>query len=212
MMKCKVRNTLLMCIFICSFNVSMAASPLSTSGKFSVLSVDMGAGCAIRLLDLYGGHLQSGMPAKASYWTDKPPVRSSLGNFGINFECHRGQPLDDVAKSYGSRWDVRGRRWAPYYEDRSEQRLAGPVSRIYQLQTTNATGFLRTTDQINGEESERVRFYAFCLFRADIAICGDGQSRFLKEPSGDFLLYILRVLRSVEFINSSGTTDEEKKP
>jgi hypothetical protein len=43
-------------------------------------------------------------------------------------------------------------------------------------------------------------------------MCGDGQLRVPKEPSDDFLPYILRVLGSVEFINSPDATAEGKNP
>jgi hypothetical protein len=43
-------------------------------------------------------------------------------------------------------------------------------------------------------------------------MCGDGQLSVPKEPSDDFLPYILRVLGSVEFINSPDATAEGKNP
>lgn len=61
---------------------------------------------------------------------------------------------------------MRGKRWKPYYEDNSEQRLTAPVSRIYQVRSMNATGFVRTTDQIDGEEVQRVRFIASAYLMA----------------------------------------------
>jgi hypothetical protein len=172
----------------------------------------MESGCNISLLDFYGGHLKSGMPENATYWTDAPPINSNIGDFRIVFECRTNQQSHDAANLYGGRWDVHSKRWIPYYKNSREQRLASPVSRIYQVQSRNAAGFLRTTDQINGEESQRVRFYTFCLFHMDKAVCGDGQSRFLTEPSGDYLPYILRILRSVEFTDAPPETGKITKP
>jgi hypothetical protein len=211
-MKLKIKVGLLVCAVICGANVGVTAAHLATVDKPPILSVDMGAGCAISVIDLYRGHLKSGMPANASYWTDTPPVRSSLGDFGINFECNAKQRSDDVANLYGARWDARRKRWTPYYENSDEQRLAAPVSRIYQLRSKNSTGFLRTIDQINGDESQRVRFYKFYLFHSGKSVCGDGQSRRLTEPSGDYLPYIMRVLQSVEFIDSPERSGGAKKP
>lgn len=92
-----------------------------------------------------------------------------------------------------------------YFENDIERQLVAPVSRIYQLRSKNATGFLKTTDQINGEENQRVRFYGFCLFHADKAVCGEGQSMRLAEPKGNYLPYILRVLQSVSFVDSQSS-------
>ncbi|MFM0227250.1 hypothetical protein [Paraburkholderia dipogonis] len=208
-MKSRLKINLLLCTAICRVSVGYTVTPVATEDKFPVLAVDMGADCAISVIDYYGGHLASGVVANASYWTEKPPVPSTIEKFSLRFKCIDVQSSDGTALAYGAAWDMRGKRWKPYYEDNSERRLTAPVSRIYQVRSINATGFLRTTDQINGEEAQRVRFYSFCLFNGHKAVCGDGQSMRLREPQRDFLPYILRVLRSLSFIDSQSKTSNQ---
>lgn len=83
-----------------------------------------------------------------------------------SLQVHRRAVVGWTALAYGAAWDMRGKRWKPYYEDNSEQRLTAPVSRIYQVRSMNATGFVRTTDQIDGEEVQRVRFIASAYLMA----------------------------------------------
>jgi len=145
--------------------------------------------------------LQSGMPKNASYWTDVPPVHSTLDKFSIDFECQVSQELENAAPNFGARWDERESIWRLYYGDENDKKILPPVSQIYQIKSRNAVGFLRTTDQINGDEAQRVRFYSFCLFHGKAAVCGTGQSMRLEEPKGDYLPAIVRILRSVSFID-----------
>ncbi|PMS22161.1 hypothetical protein C0Z18_06575 [Trinickia dabaoshanensis] len=179
-----------------------AFGQLTIAVKHEVLSVDMGQpGCVISVVDYFDGHLASRMKMTAGYWTDVPPVQSTLGDFGIRFKCRIGQQFDDAAQKYGAQWDEGGRIWKLYDEDASDRKLLRPVSKIYQLKSPNATGFLRTTDEISGDENQRVRFYSFCLFHEKAAVCGEGQSMKLKEPKGDYLPAILRILRGVSFVD-----------
>jgi hypothetical protein len=178
----------------------------AAEAKYNTLSVDMGQpGCEISTVDFYGGHLESGIKDSASYWVDAPPVRSSVGDFSINFKCQINKNSDDVAHAYGASWNSAEKAWMPYYQDANDQKILAPASKIYQLKSSNAVGFLRTTDQVTGDEDQRVRFYSFCLFHGEEAVCGDGQSMRLAEPKGNYLPYILRVLRSVTF--SGGQKD-----
>jgi len=190
----------LFCMLQCGTSVVFAQQNAGTGRQ--VLSVDMGQpGCAISVTDFYGGHLQSGMPKNASYWTDVPPVHSTLDKFSIDFECQVSQELENAAPNFGARWDERESIWRLYYEDENDKKILPPVSQIYQIKSRNAVGFLRTTDQINGDEAQRVRFYSFCLFHGKAAVCGTGQSMRLEEPKGDYLPAIVRILRSVSFID-----------
>lgn len=199
-MKKKTMMAMLLVIQQCCC-ASVAFSQSNTGAEHRSLSVDMGApGCAIDVVDFYGGHFKSGMPKNASYWTDVPPVRNTLERFGINFECQPGQDFVDVGHNFGAQWDEDKKKWDLYYEDANDSKILPPVSRIYQLKSSNATGFLRTTDEISGDEDQRVRFYSFCLFHEETAVCGEGQSMRLEEPKGDYLPAILHILRSVSFV------------
>ncbi len=185
---------------ICLTQVAFGQSTIAV--KHEILSVDMGQpDCAISVVNYFDGHLASRMKMTAGYWTDTPPVQSTLGDFGIRFECQIGQQFDDAAQTYGAQWNEGKKKWDLYYEDANDSKILPPVSRIYQLKSRNASGFMRTTDQINGEEDQRVRFYSFCLFHDKAAVCGTGQSMRLEEPKGDYLPFIMRVLRSVNFVD-----------
>jgi hypothetical protein len=199
------RNLLIGALFFYEiFSNQIAFGQSTIAMKNEILSVDMGQpGCAISVINYFDGHLASRMKMTAGYWTDTPPVPSTLGDFGIRFKCRVGGQFDDAAQTYGAQWDEEKRIWKPYDEDESDRELLYPVSRVYQLKTPNATGFLRTTDEVSGDEDKRVRFYSFCLFHEKAAICGKGQSMKLEEPKGNYLPAILRILRSVSFIDGS---------
>ncbi|WP_206952526.1 hypothetical protein [Trinickia acidisoli] len=208
-MKKKIMTAMLLVILQCCC-AHVAFSQSSIEAKHHILSVDMGApGCAIDIADLYGGYLKSGMPKNASYSTDVPPVRSTLERFGINFECQTDQDFIDASHNFGAQWNEGKKRWDLYYEDANDSKILPPVSRIYQLKSRNASGFMRTTDQISGEEDQRVRFYSFCLFHDKAAVCGTGQSMRLEEPKGDYLPFIMRVLRSVNFVDDKKSDPDQ---
>lgn len=199
-MKDALKTFTLFLVFFCFASVAFGQSTIKTKAK--VLTVDMGQpGCVISVVDYYGGHLDSRMKKTAGYWVDVSPVHSTLGKLGVNFECQVGADLDGAAQAFGASWDSNRKTWRIYYKG-DDEKILSHVSRIYQLKSKNAVGFLTTTDQINGEESQRVRFYSFCLFHEKSAVCGDGQSMKLEEPRGDYLPYILHILRSVEFIEA----------
>jgi len=168
-------------------------------------------GCAISVVNYFDGHLASRMKMTAGYWTDTPPVQSTLGDFGIRFKCRIGQQFDDAAQTYGAQWDEGKRVWKLHDEDASDRKLLLPGSRIYQLKSSNATGFLRTTDEVSGDEDQRVRFYSFCLFHEKTAVCGEGQSMKLEEPKGNYLPAILRILRSVSFVDDRKGGDQRRR-
>ncbi|REG50418.1 hypothetical protein B0G80_6847 [Paraburkholderia sp. BL6669N2] len=191
----------------------LSRSPPLPRVGYRVLYADMGLpGCSISLKDFYGGHVESGANNNAWYWTDKPPVRSTLGpRLLIEFACGQANEgyadAQDKAQMYGASWDST-KGWAPYYVDDSEKKLLSPVTRIYQLKSENSNGFIRTRDDINGEERLRVRSYKYCLFHDDKAICGAGQTMRLSKPAQDYLPLILRILRSVRFVDVPSSEDK----
>jgi len=206
-MKRRLLTIILFFSQICSAQTAFGQSTIAV--KHEVLSVDMGRpGCAISVINYFDGHLASRTKMTAGYWTDTPPVQSTLGDFGIRFKCQIDQQFDDAAQTYGARWDEGKRIWSLYDENESDRKLLLPVSRIYQLKSSNATGFLRTTDEVSGDEDQRVRFYSFCLFHERTAVCGEGQSMKLEEPKGSYLPAILRILRSVSFLDDRGRSDQ----
>jgi hypothetical protein len=192
----------------CCANTAIAGSSPEIAKGYRILSADIGApGCSISLKDFYGGHVEGGADNNAWYWTDRPPVHSTLGpRLVIEFACGQASEgyaeAHDRAQMYGASWDSATKGWVPYYEDDSEKELLSPVTRIYQLKSENAAGFIRTTDETNGEERLRVRSYKYCLFHADKAICGAGESMRLMRPAEDYLPLIIRVLHSVKFVDA----------
>ena len=206
-MRRKLLSAALFAVEICSNRVAFAQSTIAV--KHEVLSVDMGQpGCAISVVDYFDGHLASRMKMTASYWTDVPPVQSTLGDFGIRFKCRIDRQFDDAAKIYGAQWDEGKRIWKLYDEDASDRKLLLPLSTVYQLKSSNAIGFLRTTDEISGDEDQRVRFYSFCLFHEKSAVCGEGQSMKLEGPKVDYLPAISRILRSLRFVDDRTGGDQ----
>lgn len=181
-------------------------------GKVKVLNVDTGNGCAIRILDRLNGHAASGapggMPGYASYWTDKPPIKTQIDKFRLVFQCIYPMPknINDIAHQYGAEYDQNKKKWVAYYVSTRDRGLLASVSRIYAVKAINATGFVRTTDETLGDPTLRVRFSSYCLFHENKSLCGNGQVMMLADPKGNLLPYALAVLRSIEFIDAPSST------
>ncbi|WP_157378212.1 hypothetical protein [Burkholderia ubonensis] len=130
-------------------------------------------------------------------------VNSENGrHFGFSIGCSdRIEDKNEIAKEHGGSYDDKKKRWAAYYVDDRDRKLLAPVTRIYSLASLNGDGFVRVTDDIVGEPSQRTRALSYCLFHDNKAICGEGQVMRLTEPKYNFLPAALKVLRSVQFVD-----------
>lgn len=184
----------------------------ATDSNFSAtepsrLVVDMGEQCAISVKDYFKGHLASGMPLNASYWTDKPPVQTLMSKFGVSFVC--ASLIDNskgvIARQHGAVYDEDRKKWVPYFESDSDARLLDTFTKVHNLKAVNGDGFYLTQDDRDGDPARRQRYLSFCIFHETMAVCGEEPVMYLSDPDGNMLPYVLDILRSVEFVGTSGS-------
>lgn len=194
--------------------VGFPSDQTSPSGKPLRLAVQMGGGCAVSIIDPYHGHFESGMPLHATYWTDKPPIPTKINDFSVNMICEdaTGESVDDIATKYGATYDQTAGKWRAHYVDDQDQALLSPVTHIYEVKSTNGSGFARTTDDVVGDTDQRVRSLSYCVFHENRAVCGNGQVMKLSDSKGNLLPFVMNVLRSIEFQDSSANSGASPTP
>ncbi|GAB3629583.1 hypothetical protein PTE30175_01286 [Pandoraea terrae] len=167
------------------------------------LFVDMGAGCAIRITDPFGGHLASNKQSGSTYWTDKPPIKTKISRFILQFYCDdlTMRSKAKVALERGGVYDEKLQRWEAHYASEWDAEGLRPVTTIRALNAVNGSGFYLTQDDTDGDEWRRERYLSFCLFHGTKAMCGGENVMRLEDPKGNLLPYYLKILRSIEFVD-----------
>ncbi|WP_157651087.1 hypothetical protein [Burkholderia ubonensis] len=206
-MRDKLSAILIGIIFVIVPFTSCATGGTFSDAKPSRLVVDMGEQCVIGIKDYFKGYLVSGMSLNASYWTDKPPIKTSLSKFGINFVCINlaGKSKEEVARQHGALYDEHGKKWIPYFESTRDEKLLGTFTNVFNLEAVNGNGFYLIQDDQDGDPDQRERYLSFCIFHEAMAVCGGEPVMYLSDPNGDLLSYVLEVLRSVEFVDTLGS-------
>ncbi|MCS3507394.1 hypothetical protein [Achromobacter sp. JUb104] len=169
------------------------------------LRVDMGDNCVIRIVDYFDGELSRRGPGLARYASEKAPVDTSLHKFGVPFTCGNN-PIsgnNSVAKKYGAILNIGNEDWEPLYptSDQDEIRGLRAVTSIHNFSSANASGFYKTQDADDGLPRLRDRAMTYCLFGEKKHVCGFMIVMRLNEPKTNQLPHILKVLRSVEFLD-----------
>ncbi|MEX3954080.1 hypothetical protein AB4Y40_41160 [Paraburkholderia sp. EG287B] len=205
-MRDKLRVVLLGIIFVIIPFVSYATDSAVAIAEPSRLVVDMGQKCVISVKDYFKGHLASGMPLNASYWTEEPPVKAPMLKFGINFVCTRlmDQSKEEIARQHGAVYDGNRKNWVPYFDSERNEKLLSEFTKVGNLDAVNGNGFYVIQDDRDGDPAQRERYLSFCIFHGAIALCGGEPVMYLSDPKSNLLPYALDILRSVEFIDFSG--------
>ncbi|UVE68538.1 hypothetical protein L2Y90_17325 [Burkholderia pyrrocinia] len=206
-MRDKLSAILIGIIFVIVPFISCATGSAFSGAKSSKLVVDMGGQCVISIKDYLQGYLAGGMPLNASYWTKKPPVKTSLSKFSVNFVCTGliGKSKEEIARQYGAIYDGYGKKWIPHFESKRDAKLLDKFTKVYNLEAVNGNGFYLIQDDRDGDPTQRERYLSFCIFHEAMAVCGGEPVMYLNDPNGDLLPYVLEVLRSVEFVDTSGS-------
>lgn len=202
----KFRVVLLGIVFLIIPFTSYAAHSTLQTTEPSRLLVDMGQKCIISVKDYFKGHLASEMPSHASYWTEKPPVKTLMSKFGVNFVCEslKDQSKEEVARQHGATYDGNRKNWIPYFDSERDAKLLGEFTTAGSLNAVNGNGFYVIQDDRDGDPAQRERYLSFCIFHETMAVCGGEPVMYLSDPKGNLLPYVLDILRSVEFIDTSG--------
>ncbi|WP_152494914.1 hypothetical protein [Paraburkholderia kururiensis] len=205
-MRKKLRVALIGIIFVIAPFTSYATdNTLSTSDPLRLVA-DMGQKCIISVKDYFKGHLASGMPLNASYWTEEPPVKTLMPKFSVNFVCSSlmDQSKNEIARRHGATYDRNKKKWTPYFDSERDAKILGKFTTLHSLNTTNGSGFYVIQDDRDGDPAQRERYLSFCIFHETIALCGSEPVMYISDPKGNLLPYALDIIRSVEFIDDSG--------
>jgi len=143
------------------------------------------------------------MPLRATYWTDRAPTKTRVGRFGVDFQCFSlvKKSKNETARELGAAYNVEKEQWVPIFDNERAARNLRPVTKVRELKAINGSGFYLTLDDTNGDPDRRERYMTFCIFQDVVAVCGDRVVMSLVDPKGDLLPYMLRILRSVEFVD-----------
>ncbi|WP_321963560.1 hypothetical protein [Paraburkholderia sp. J7] len=106
---------------------------------------------------------------------------------------------DGISKVFGGIYDHTKMRWVPHYFDDDASLLAAG-SAIYQISNGKINGFARTANEVTGDYYKRVKFFDFCLFSSDKAICGHSEIMKVSDPKPNELSRALKALRGVIYI------------
>jgi hypothetical protein len=158
--------------------------------------------CKIRYTDKYFGYLKDReyslnykmrlqstcYDAKKIEWLNEMPLR---------FDTERREWVPDIEKRLQWAASAGGQEGAdPEYKELRRNAL-----RAYTVKSVNAQGFAFTEEDVTGEEKWRTRFIEYCLFHAEVALCGRGEVGYVAQgPRGDLTDYVLQILRSIEFL------------
>ncbi|MGU7770649.1 hypothetical protein ACV229_10765 [Burkholderia sp. MR1-5-21] len=203
-MHVKIRVILIVAIIQFS---SCAVGGVASAAEPSRLIVDMEQQCVISVMDYFKGNFSSGAPLNASYWSDNPLGKVLAPRFGVNFVCINlmEKSKEEVAHQHGASYDRHKKKWIPYFESERDSWILGAFTKVYSLEAINGNGFYLIQDDRDGDPAQRERYMTFCIFHNKVAVCGGEPVMYVSDPDGDLLPYILNILRSVEFVDRSGS-------
>lgn len=164
--------------------------------------------CRIRYTDKYFGYLKD----RDYYFQEKFRLQSSC------YDAQKFEGLESIPLGF----DAERREWVPDLEKRLKwvataisqeeldpayKKLRRDALRAYTLKSVNAQGFAFTEEEVIGDEKSRVRYLDYCLFYAEVALCGRGEVGYVADgPTGDLTDYVLQILRSIEFLPDPPST------
>ncbi|WP_188691750.1 hypothetical protein [Silvimonas amylolytica] len=159
--------------------------------------------CHFRLKDAYGGDLSAtkySTPAQANYSANFHPKAKRPFETSIQFSCMN--PVTPEALSDRAGIIMTSHGWAL---DRSPDNI-GPKTQHTTFQPLNGKGWKGggvTQDDINGDEANRRRVFAFCIPHGTVALCGVARHvAYLRKLKESVLPQTVQLLESIEFIGA----------
>jgi hypothetical protein len=191
---------------------------------------DMGKGCniSINLPVSKEGWLVGGAATRSGGLGVSPlpeSWKSKLSELYIDLNCKTAiEPDAEGAKliDSGAKYNRQTKQWEKHLDSWfSPSDLIDPESRVdadketrlINLQAIDSRGYAQLTYQSFGDEWFRLRQMYFCLFKAERALCGQGNVAYLGDGArGDLTPHVLKILKSVQFLDDvSEATPEATK-
>ncbi|MFC6950187.1 hypothetical protein ACFQI9_37465 [Paraburkholderia dipogonis] len=191
------------------------AQNIDTHGTRITMHIDT---CNFSLMDVFHGLIiepTADNGFKYAGYEAKVHLNGGVKSFGFEMTCRgRFANKNQVAIEFGARFDAKERKWVPDFGDASEDEISDlkDVTKTFPLDSRNSSGFYTIQDDQDGEPSRRMRHISYCLFHETKAICGDGQVKRLVDAKSDMLPYALKILRSVEFSDTSAEAGKGINP
>ena len=158
-------------------------------------------GCHFKMKDPYNGTLAAttrSTPVLANYNATINPKASHPFETSIQFDCHNNIKLGDLPNLSGGGLAKIDGKWVIAFKDAKEVNM-----KLYTLHGNDWDGAGTTADQQDGDEDKRTRSFVFCLVHGSQSLCGsDDTVMYLTHPSESVLPRILKLLESIEFIDT----------
>ena len=150
-------------------------------------------GCHFTMRDPYNGRVDIG-----SYVATINPKAGHPFETSIQFDCHNNIKLGDLPNLSGGGLAKIDGKWVIAFKDAKEVNM-----KLYTLHGNDWDGAGTTADQQDGDEDKRTRSFVFCLVHGSQSLCGsDDTVMYLTHPSESVLPRILKLLESIEFIDT----------
>ena len=191
--------------------ISQAAAP--------IVQAKVG-GCHFKYQDLYNGFLED----RLSY-RGKHPFYTS-GTMTLNFDCRpfeesdKGQPAQsyayiDIDKDVnnGAMLDPLSGKWVihpievgpadeEFIQNSVQAKLLAKSRFGGQLDAVNSTGYFRVEKPTYGDEARREYRFSACLMHPPVVLCALATNAgSLNEPKKSLVPYLIKLLRTVEFVD-----------
>jgi hypothetical protein len=158
-------------------------------------------GCHFKMADPYNGSLTlttDGAPPLANYDATINPKASQSFETSIQFDCHNNITWSDLPRISGGGLAKSDGKWVIAFKDAKEVNM-----KLYTFHGKDWDGAGTTADQQDGDEDKRTRSFVFCLVHRSQALCGsDDTVMYLTHPTESVLPQILKLLESIEFIDT----------
>lgn len=195
----------------------LAATPAPQKQNHEVRTLGK---CSFIVKNTLKGEFRSLSQDGTSEYTDtgyvKVPLPPRYMDLSIPLRCHLRSDQERLEMELGAK-QVIG-KWQPAggneagCERRKSARTGGceystnlpfypeQNMRVVTLTGSNWQGTGIFIDDTTGDEKWRQRSFRYCLYHADVAVCGRADVRYLRKPHNDVLDKVLTVLNSVEFV------------
>lgn len=158
--------------------------------------------CNIKVSNPYGGRFEAAEDGAFFLVPAKFVAKTRLSDLYLSAHCEPSENLEKAGVSFNAHTQKWERDFSKIKPGRDTPSKAMRFT-VYTITAVNSIGYGVTLDDDTGEPQQRQRYFMYCLPHPPVALCGGGYVAFLNDPKGNLLPHIMRILRSVEFVESA---------